>query len=156
MNKNNVKIFPGAQIIGNVELDDNVSIWHGAVLRGDIEPIKIGKNSNVQDNCVIHVSKNLPVTIKENVSIGHGAVIHGCTIEDNVLIGMNSTVLNGAKIGKNSIVGAGAVVSEGKEFPENSLILGVPGKLVKELEKEQIEHIIKNATDYVELSKNYK
>lgn len=154
--KNNAKIFPGAQVIGDVELGENVSIWHGAVLRGDIAPIKIGNNSNVQDNCVVHVSPDLPVTIGDYVSIGHGAVIHGCTIQDNVLIGMNSTVLNGAKIGKNSIVGAGAVVSEGKEFPENSLILGIPAKAVKEASPEQIEHITLNATEYVKLSKDYK
>src|SRR5690606_8874942 len=101
-------------------------------------------------------SKDYPVVIKENVSVGHGAVIHGCTLEDNVLIGMNATVLNGAKIGKNSIVGAGAVVSEGKEFPENSLILGVPAKLIKEVSPEQIKHIQENADNYVRLSKQYK
>ena len=118
--------------------------------------IKIGNNSNVQDNCVIHCSKDFPVVIKENVSVGHGAVVHGCTLEDNVLIGMNATVLNGAKIGKNSIVGAGAVVSEGKEFPEGSLILGVPAKAIKEVSDEQIEMIANNAKNYVKLSKQYK
>ena len=107
-------------------------------------------------NCVVHCSKDYPVVIKENVSVGHGAVIHGCTLEDNVLIGMNATVLNGAKIGKNSIVGAGAVVSEGKEFPENSLILGVPAKLIKEVSPEQIQHIQENADNYVKLSKQYR
>ena len=148
--KDSIVICPGA------ELGENVSIWHGAVLRGDVASIRIGNNSNVQDNCVVHCSKDYPVVIKENVSVGHGAVIHGCTLEDNVLIGMNATVLNGAKIGKNSIVGAGAVVSEGKEFPENSLILGVPAKLIKEVSPEQIKHIQENADNYVRLSKQYK
>ena len=109
--KDSIVICPGAQVLGDVELGENVSIWHGAVLRGDVASIKIGNNSNVQDNCVVHCSKDYPVVIKENVSVGHGAVIHGCTLEDNVLIGMNATVLNGAHIGKNSIVGAGAVVN---------------------------------------------
>ena len=153
--KDSIVICPGAQVIGDVELGENVSIWHGAVIRGDTAPIKIGNNSNVQDNCVVHCSKDFPVEIKDNVSVGHGAVIHGCTLEDNVLIGMNATVLNGAKIGKNSIVGAGAVVSEGKEFPENSLILGVPGKLIKETTQEQRDHILWNASHYVELANEY-
>lgn len=148
-------ICPGAQLLGDLELGANVSIWYGAVVRGDMAPIKIGNNSNVQDNCVIHASKGFPVTIKNNVSIGHGAVVHGCTIEDNVLVGMNATVLNGAKIGKNSIIGAGAVISENKEFPEESLILGVPGKVVKKLTQEQIEHIQENADNYCKLSKKY-
>ena len=132
--KDSVVICPGAQVLGDVELGEDVSIWHGAVVRGDVDSIKIGNNSNV----------------------GHGAVVHGCTLEDNVLIGMNATVLNGAHIGKNSIVGAGAVVSEGKEFPEGSLILGVPGKLIKEVTPEQIEHIQENADNYKKLSKQYK
>ena len=139
-----VKIFPGAQVIGDVEIGENCSIWHGAVIRGDVGPIRIGKNSNVQDNCVLHTSANLTLRIGDNVSIGHGAVVHGCEIDDNVLIGMNATVLNGAKIG-----------SENKVFPENSLILGVPGKLIKETTQEQRDHIIWNASHYVELANEY-
>ena len=154
--KDSIVICPGAQVIGKVELGEDVSIWHGAVLRGDTDSITIGNNSNVQDNCVVHCTKGFPVKIGDNVSVGHGAVVHGCTLEDNVLIGMNATVLNGAHIGKNSIVGAGAVVSEGKEFPENSLILGVPAKLVKELSSEQVQMIQNNADNYVRLSKQYK
>ena len=154
--KDSIVICPGAQVIGKVELGEDVSIWHGAVLRGDTDSITIGNNSNVQDNCVVHCTKGFPVKIGENVSVGHGAVVHGCTLEDNVLIGMNATVLNGAHIGKNSIVGAGAVVSEGKEFPENSLILGVPAKLIKELSPEQVQMIQNNADNYVRLSKQYK
>lgn len=155
-NKDSIVICPGAQVIGNVELGEDVSIWHGAVLRGDTDSISIGNRSNVQDNCVVHCTEGYPVEIGENVSVGHGAVVHGCKLEDNVLIGMNATVLNGAHIGKNSIVGAGAVVSEGKEFPENSLILGVPAKRVKELNPEQIQMIQNNADNYVKLSKQYK
>ena len=154
--KDSIVICPGAQVIGKVELGEDVSIWHGAVLRGDTDSITIGNNSNVQDNCVVHCTKGFPVKIGDNVSVGHGAVVHGCTLEDNVLIGMNATVLNGAHIGKNSIVGAGAVVSEGKEFPESSLILGVPAKLIKELSPEQVQMIQNNADNYVRLSKQYK
>ncbi len=153
--KDSVVICSGAQVIGDVEIGEDASIWHGAVVRGDVNSIKIGNNSNVQDNCVIHCSKGFPTVIKDNVSIGHGAVVHGCILEDNVLVGMNATILNGAKIGKNSIVGAGAVVSEGKEFPPNSLILGVPARLIKEVSAEQIIHIRDNADNYVKLSKQY-
>lgn len=154
--KDSIVICPGAQVIGDVELGENVSIWHGAVLRGDTDVISIDDNSNVQDNCVVHCTKGYPVEIGKNVSVGHGAVVHGCKLDDNVLIGMNATVLNGAHIQKNSIVGAGAVVSEGKEFPQNSLILGVPAKAVKEVTPEQIEMIRNNAENYVKLSKQYK
>lgn len=160
--ENNVKIddtaviFPGAHIIGDVEIGENVSIWYNAVLRGDVSLIKIGKNSNVQDNCVVHGSKDCPTIIKDNVSVGHGAVVHGCKIEDNVIIGMNSTVLNNAHIGKNSIVGAGAVVSEGKTFPDNSLILGIPAKAVKTLSGELLDSIKENSEEYVKLSKSYE
>ncbi|WP_407393846.1 gamma carbonic anhydrase family protein [Methanobrevibacter sp.] len=154
--KDSIVICPGAQVIGDVELGENVSIWHGAVVRGDTDSIAIGDNSNVQDNCVVHCTKGFPVVIGENVSVGHGAVVHGCKLDDNVLIGMNATVLNGAHISKNSIVGAGAVVSEGKDFPEGSLILGVPAKAIKQVTPEQIQMIQNNADNYVRLSKQYK
>ena len=154
--EDSIVICPGAQVTGDVELGENVSIWHGAVIRADTDSIRIGNNSNVQDNCVIHCTAGFPVEIGDNVSIGHGAVVHGCILEDNVLIGMNATVLNGAHISKNSIVGAGAVVSEGKEFPQGSLILGVPAKAVKQITPEQIEMIQNNADNYVKLSKQYK
>jgi carbonic anhydrase/acetyltransferase-like protein (isoleucine patch superfamily) len=147
-----VKIFEGAKIIGSVKIDAESSVWFNAVLRGDIESITIGKYSNVQDNCVIHTSKDHPVKLGDYVSVGHAAVLHGCEIEDNCLIGMNSTVLNGAKIGKNSIIGAGAVVTEGKKFDEGSLILGIPAKPVKKLTKEQMENIKDNALRYSKLA----
>ena len=148
VNKDSIVICHGAQVLGDVKLGENVSIWHGAVIRGD--------NSNVQDNCVVHCTKGFPVEIGKNVSVGHGAIVHGCKLDDNVLIGMNATVLNGAHISKNSIVGAGAVVSEGKEFPEGSLILGVPAKAVKEVSQDQIKMIQNNADNYVKLSKQYR
>ncbi len=149
------RIFPGAKVIGNIEIKENVSIWYNAVIRGDTEPISIGNNSNVQDNCVLHCTKDYPINIGDGVSIGHGAVVHGCTIEDDVLIGMNSTILNGAHIGKNSIVAAGAVVTENHSFPDNSLIIGVPAKAIKEVNKDQIDLIKNNAMHYVNLSKKY-
>ena len=155
-NKDSIVICPGAQVFGDVELGENVSVWHGAVIRGDTDSITIGDNSNVQDNCVVHCTHGFPVVIGKNVSVGHGAVVHGCRLDDNVLIGMNATVLNGAHISKNCIVGAGAVVSEGKEFPKGSLILGVPAKVVKQLSPEQIQLIQDNADNYVKLSKQYK
>jgi carbonic anhydrase/acetyltransferase-like protein (isoleucine patch superfamily) len=148
------KIAKNAVVIGDVELGENVNIWYGAVLRADINKIKIDDDSNVQDNCTVHCSKDYPVFIGKGVSVGHGAVIHGCTIEDNVLVGMNSTVLNGAKIGKNSIIGANALVSQNKEIPPNSMVLGVPGKVVRTLTDEEINSIKENAKNYLELSKN--
>ncbi|MCK9151910.1 gamma carbonic anhydrase family protein [Methanobacterium alcaliphilum] len=148
------RIFPGAHIVGDVKLSENVSIWYNAVLRGDRDSIIVGKNSNVQDNCVIHSSQGYVVKLGKNVSVGHAAVLHGCEIEDNVLIGMNATILNGARIGKNSIVGAGALVSENKEFPNNSLILGLPAKLIRPLNEDQIKSIENNALRYVKLAEN--
>lgn len=154
--KKTVKIFEGAQIIGNVEIDEDSSIWYNAVIRGDMSPIKIGKCSNVQDNCVIHSdSYSFPVILGDYVSIGHAAVLHGCEIGDNTLIGINSTILNGAKIDKNSIVGAGAVVTEGKEFEEGSLILGVPAKAVRKLNNEEINSIKENALKYRKIAQRY-
>jgi carbonic anhydrase/acetyltransferase-like protein (isoleucine patch superfamily) len=144
--------FKGSVIDGKVNISEKSSIWFNAVLRGDIEPINIGKCSNIQDNCVLHSSKGYPLNIGNLVSVGHAAVLHGCKIEDNCLIGMNATVLNGAIIRKNSIVGAGAVVTEGREFPENSLIIGMPAKNVRTLNNVEIESITDNANRYVKMA----
>jgi carbonic anhydrase/acetyltransferase-like protein (isoleucine patch superfamily) len=148
MESKNYKTFKGSVIKGNVSISEKSSVWYNAVIRGDIEPIKIGKCSNVQDNCVLHSSKGYPLTLGDHVSVGHAAVLHGCTIADNCLIGMNATVLNGAVINKSSIVGAGALVTENHEFPENSLIIGIPAKAVRKLNTEEIENITDNATRY--------
>ena len=146
------KIYECAKVVGDVTLSDKVGIWYNAVVRGDEAPISIGERSNVQDNCVVHVSEGKPVKIGKNVSIGHGAIIHGCTIDDNVIIGMGAIVLNGAHIKSNSLVGAGALVTENKEFPEGSLIIGSPAKAVRELNEEEIKGITANADEYVNLA----
>lgn len=123
-------IAPDATLIGDVRVAAQVSIWFGAVLRGDTEPIVIGEGSNIQENTVIHTDPGCPVDIGRNCTIGHKAMIHGCTIGDGVLVGMGATILNGARIGAGSLIGAGALVTEGKEIPEGSLVLGMPGKVV--------------------------
>ena len=146
------RIYDGAHVVGDVTLSDKVGIWYNAVVRGDEAPISIGERSNVQDNCVVHVSKGKPVKIGKSVSIGHGAIIHGCTIDDNVIIGMGAIVLNGAHIKKNSLVGAGALVTENKEFPEGTLIIGSPAKAVRELNEEEIKGLTANADEYVRLA----
>lgn len=146
------RIYEGARVVGDVTLSDKVGIWYNAVVRGDEAPISIGERSNVQDNCVVHVSTGKPVNIGKGVSIGHGAIIHGCTIDDNVIIGMGAIVLNGAHIQKNSLVGAGALVTENKEFPEGSLIIGSPAKAVRQLTDEEIKSLTDNADEYVELA----
>jgi carbonic anhydrase/acetyltransferase-like protein (isoleucine patch superfamily) len=148
----NFKQFEGSIIDGKVNIKEKSSIWFNAVLRGDIEPINIGRCSNIQDNCVLHSSRGYPLTIGDLVSVGHAAVLHGCKVEDNCLIGMNATVLNGAVVKKNSIVGAGAVVTEGHEFPENSLILGIPAKAVRTLNKDEINNIKDNAIRYAKMA----
>ena len=134
-------IAESAEVLGEVIIGDQCIVWHGAIVRGDIASITIGDRSNVQDNAVIHVSRGVPTVIGEDVSIGHNATIHACTIEDNVLVGMGATVLDHAVIGRNSILGAGTVVGNGKVIPEGSLVLGVPGKVVRELSVDEIEGI---------------
>ncbi|HJJ29308.1 MAG TPA: gamma carbonic anhydrase family protein [Methanocorpusculum sp.] len=151
----NTWIAPNATLAGDVYLGNNVTILFGAVLRADMEKITIGDNSNVQDNAVIHESIGHPVSIGKNVSIGHGAVVHGAIIEDGALIGMGAVVLNGARIGAGSLLGAGAVVTENKVIPPNSLVLGVPGKVMRELSPEEIEGNLKNAARYVEVGRRY-
>lgn len=148
-------ISESVDIIGEVIIEENVNIWFGTRIRGDINSIKIGKNSNIQENSVVHVDHEREVYIGENVTIGHGSIIHGCEIEDNVLVGMGSIILNGAKIKKNSIIGAGALITQDKEFEEGYLIMGRPAKAIRKLTQEEIISIQNSADNYVALSKNY-
>ena len=150
------KVFDGAKIIGDVKLSKESSIWYNAVVRADIESVSIGERSNVQDNCTVHVSEGKPVSIGKNVSIGHNAIIHGCTIDDDVLVGMGAIILNGAHIRKNCLVGAGALVTENKDFPEGSLIIGSPAKAIRQLTDDEIKNIKDNADEYVNLAFNNK
>ena len=152
----NAYVSESVDIIGDVKVEENVSIWFGARLRADMNKIVIGANSNIQENAVVHVDIESPVIIGENVTIGHSAIIHGCNISNNVLVGMGSIILNNAKISKNSIVGAGALVTQGKEFEEGVLILGNPAKAVRKLSEEEIKSIKRLADNYVALSKKYK
>lgn len=148
-------VAENSTIIGNVKLEEDCSVWFGAVIRGDAVSITIGSGSNIQDNVTIHGDKGFNVTIGKDVTIGHNAIVHGACIEDNVLVGMGSIIMNGAKIGKNSIVGAGALITENHVIPDNSLVVGVPGKVIRTLTPEYVEKIKMNASHYVELSKEY-
>ena len=152
----NTYISESVDIIGNVEINENANIWFGTRLRGDMNNIVIGRNTNIQENSVVHVDINSPCIIGKNVTIGHGTIIHGCSISDNVLVGMGSIILNNAKIGKNTIIGAGSLVTQGKEFPEGVLILGNPAKVIRQLTEAEIESIQRSADNYVSLSKKYK
>lgn len=148
-------ISESVDIIGDVTIEENANIWFGTRLRGDMNKIVIGKNTNIQENTVVHVDKNCPCLIGKDVTIGHGAIIHGCEICDNVVVGMGSIILNNAKIGKNTIIGAGSLITQGKVFPEGVLILGNPAKVVRELSEAEIESIKNSANNYVNLSKKY-
>ncbi|MGH1564455.1 gamma carbonic anhydrase family protein [Mumia sp. DW29H23] len=145
-------VAPTAVLTGAVTLGPQASVWYGAVLRADNAPITIGERTNIQDGCVFHVDTDRPVTLGSGVSVGHRAVLHGCTVEDDCLIGMGSVVLNGATIGAGSMVAAGAVVLEGAEIPPGSLVAGVPGKVRRELTPEEREGLKRNARAYLHLS----
>lgn len=149
-------ISDNAYIIGDVVIGNNVSVWFGVVIRGDVAPIEIGDDTNIQDNSVIHSEVGYPTKIGNGVTIGHNSIIHGCEIDDNVIIGMGAIILNGAKIGKDSIVGAGSVVTENKIFEDNSLILGVPAKFIRKLDKDEIKRIKRNSESYIMLKKEYE
>jgi carbonic anhydrase/acetyltransferase-like protein (isoleucine patch superfamily) len=148
----NVFIAPTAVVIGKVQIMDNASIWYGAVVRGDREPITIGKNSNVQDNCTVHTDPGYPVVIGHNVTVAHNAIVHGCTIEELSLIGIGAIVLNGALIKKASVVGSGAVVREGQEIGPYQLVAGVPAALKKELDETILEKNLESARNYMKLA----
>ena len=143
-------IAPGAYVVGKVRIGEGSSIWYGAVLRGDLDEILVGERTSIQDNAVVHMDAEFPVSIGDDCVVGHAAVVHGCKIGDRCLIGMNATVLTGAKIGEGSVVAAGAMVPEGREYPPRSLIVGVPAKRVKEVTEEQTKDIARGARSYVE------
>ena len=145
-----------ATLIGKVILGENVSIWPGAVLRGDNEPLAIGAGSNVQDNAVLHADPGFPLKIGANVTVGHQAMLHGCTIGDGSLVGIQAVVMNGAVIGKDCIVGAGALVTEGKSYGDRKLIVGAPAKVIRELSDEEIEKTHRAAAGYVRRQELYK
>jgi carbonic anhydrase/acetyltransferase-like protein (isoleucine patch superfamily) len=149
-------IAPSASVVGNVILSKNCSIWFGAVLRGDNEPIMIGENSNVQDNSVLHTDMGYPLTLGANVTVGHMVMMHGCEVGEGSLIGIGSIILNGAKIGRRCLVGANTLITEGKEFPDDSLIMGSPGKVVRTLSPEQAAALAAGAMHYVENAKRYR
>lgn len=143
-------IAPDAVVLGKVSLKRGVSVWYGAVLRGDRDVIEVGENSNIQDNCVLHTDPGCPLQIGENCTVGHMVMLHGCRIGAQSLIGIGSVILNGAKIGKNCIIGAKALIPEGKEIPDNSLVMGVPGKVVREVTPEEQAGLAVSAQSYVD------
>ncbi len=151
-----VWVAPNASVIGDVTLAVNASVWFGVVIRCDNEPITIGKDTNIQDNAVLHSDPGMPLTIGEGVTVGHKAMLHGCTIGDNSLIGIGATVLNGAVIGNNCIVGAHALITEGKIIPDNSLVVGSPGRVVKSLGEAQEQMLKMSALHYVENAKRFR
>ena len=152
----NVYVAPDADIVGDVELEENCNVWYQAVIRGDADRIHIGRGTNIQDGSILHVDPGFPMEIGENVTIGHGAVLHGCSIGDGSLVGMGAIILNGAKIGKNCIVGAGALVTQGVEIPDGTMALGVPAKVKRDLREDEIRENLENAEVYVKLAREYE
>jgi len=149
-------IAGNATVIGDVTLGEGVSVWFGAVLRADKDRIEVGSRSNIQDNAVVHTTTGFPVQMGEDVSVGHGAILHGCIIKDRVLVGMGAIVLNGAVVGEDSVLGAGTVVTEKAVIPPGSVVVGVPGKVVKQASEEQKRHIAQNAKAYRDLAERYR
>lgn len=148
-------VADNATVLGAVEMADNASVWFGAVVRGDTETIRIGKNSNIQDLSVLHADIGSPLTIGDNVTVGHQVMLHGCTVGDNSLVGIQAVVLNNARIGRNCIVGAGSVVTEGKEFPDNSLIIGSPARVVRTLDDAAAQKLRQSAEHYVDNARRF-
>ena len=149
-------IAESAAVIGKVRLEKGASVWFNAVLRGDCELILIGENSNVQDGAIMHTDYGFPLTLGKGVTVGHKAMLHGCTVGDDSLIGINAVVLNGAKIGRNCIIGANALVPEGKEIPDGSLVMGSPGKVVRQLSEQQQQAVAAGAVHYVHNAERYR
>ncbi len=149
-------IAPTATVIGDVTLKHNASIWFGATVRGDNDPIIIGDNSNVQDGCVLHTDAGVPLTLGANVTVGHMAMLHGCEVGDNSLIGIGAIILNGARIGRNCLIGAGALITEGKVIPDNSVALGAPARVQRSASPEEIAGFAASAAHYVENWRRYR
>ncbi|GAA5081135.1 gamma carbonic anhydrase family protein [Roseibacterium beibuensis] len=149
-------VAPDANLIGRIVLETGASVWFGSTLRGDNEEIRVGAGSNVQENCVFHTDMGYPLTIGANCTIGHKAMLHGCTIGDGSLIGMGATVLNGAKIGKGCLIGAGALIPEGKEIPDGSLVMGMPGKVVRDLDAAAQEKLLASAEHYRQRMRRFR
>lgn len=148
-------IAPDAVLVGKIVVGADVGIWFGVVARGDNEPITIGARTNIQENVVLHTDMGFPLNVGEGCTIGHKAMLHGCTIGDNTLIGMGAIVLNGARIGKNCLIGAGALVTEGKTIPDGSLVVGAPGKVIRQLDTEAIAALRRSADHYVANAKRF-
>jgi carbonic anhydrase/acetyltransferase-like protein (isoleucine patch superfamily) len=149
-------VADSAQVMGNVELGEDASVWFGSVVRGDTEVIRIGRGSNIQDGSVLHADVGKPLEIGDNVTVGHKVMLHGCTVGDGSLIGIGAIVLNGARIGRGCIVGAGALVTEGKEFPDGSMIIGSPAKAVRALTPEQQQGLLMSAAHYIENAARFR
>lgn len=149
-------IAPDAIVIGSVVLENNASVWFGCIVRADNDTVTIGENSQLQDGCMLHVDPGFPIAIGKNVSVGHMAMLHGCTIGDGSLIGIKSVILNGAKIGSNCLIGANALIAEGKEIPDGSLVIGSPGRVVRQLSAEEIARINGASSHYVQKFRRYR
>lgn len=154
MTDKSIYMAPGAQIIGEVRIGTDSSVWYNAVIRGDSAPIVIGDRSNIQDLACLHVDENYPVEIGNDVTVGHGAIIHGCTIGNRVIVGMGAIIMNGAHIGDDCIIGAGALITENKVIPSGSLVYGNPGKIIRPLSEDEKQGIIHNAQHYVSQAKS--
>lgn len=149
-------VAPGAHVIGRVVLEEGASVWFGVTLRGDNEEIRIGAGSNVQENCVFHTDMGYPLSVGRNCTIGHKAMLHGCTIGDGSLVGMGATILNGAVIGKGCLIGAGALIPEGKVIPDGSLMMGMPGKVVRELDAAAQDKLLASAAHYRDRMRRFR
>ena len=152
----NVFIAPGAMVIGNVTVREGASIWYNAVVRGDTAPIVIGRRTNIQDNCTLHVDDDAPLTIGDECTVGHGAVVHGATVGSQVLVGMKAVVLSHAQVGSRTIIGACSLVGERKDIPEGVLVVGIPARFARELTESEQEHIVTSAAGYYERSLEHK
>ena len=148
-------IANNAIVIGDITLKENSSVWFGAVLRGDIENIEVGAGSNIQDNCVLHTDAGFPLTVGKGVTVGHLAMLHGCSIGDDSLVGIGATILNGSKIGKNCIIGANSLIAENKNIPDRSLVVGSPGKVIREVTEEEKKAVFENTKHYQDNWKKY-